>query len=83
MIDAAPPNYFAYLLRLRRAEQDGKWHVTLQDATTGQFMRFESLKDFAVFLAQELGETLRHEPAVSWLPTDQTPTIIEIPLPVN
>jgi hypothetical protein len=73
MTDLTRDNYHAYMLRLWRADENGKWHATLQDPHTGQLLRFDSVESVFVYLQTTLGETVSQEPSVPWLPSEPTP----------
>ena len=48
-------HYQAYLLRLRRNETAVHWRVTLENAHTGEVLRFASEQELMSFLWQLIG----------------------------
>jgi len=50
-------SYQAYLLRLQRGPGSARWRVTVQDAHTGEVMRFASEREMFRFLWQALNAT--------------------------
>jgi hypothetical protein len=45
-------NYYAYLLRIWREDQQSPWRASLQEAHAGQLLNFASLAQLIVFLEQ-------------------------------
>jgi hypothetical protein len=48
-------NYLAYLLRLQRNPTADHWRVTLENAHTGEVLRFASEQELMAFLWQLIG----------------------------
>ena len=48
--------YKAYLLRLRRDEREYVWRATLEDAHTGELLRFATQNEMLRYLLQKLAE---------------------------
>jgi hypothetical protein len=65
------PNYFAYLVRLWRADDQSVWHATLQDPHTGAQFRFETIESLYLFIQQQLGMS----PVPDTLPPPDLPKI--------
>jgi len=47
-----PADYFAYLIRLWRAEPDGPWRASLEDAKTGERLGFADLAQACAYLLE-------------------------------
>ena len=54
----AKREYMAYLLRLWREKQDGSWRATLENAHTGELLRFANQNDMLRYLMQVLAVEL-------------------------
>ncbi len=46
--------YRAYLLRLQRGQSESHWRVTMEDAHTGELLRFTNERDMLRYLMQVL-----------------------------
>lgn len=53
------PDYMSFMLRLYRANDDGKpvWRMSLEPSLTGERRGFASLDDLVEFLRQQMGAT--------------------------
>jgi len=59
--------YKAYLLRLWREQEDGRWRATLENPGSGERAGFATLEELVAFLEAKTGEP------IPFLPTDSTP----------
>ena len=69
--------YKAYLLRLRRDERECMWRATLENAHTGELLRFATQNEMLRYLLQSLTEptdhpTPPHSQHTGGAPTDST-----------
>ena len=53
--------YQAYLLRLQRSSANGEWRATMQNAHTGELLRFANKRDLLRHLMQILMEAIDDE----------------------
>lgn len=51
-------DYRAYLLRFRRREGSASWLASLENAHTGEVLRFATERDLIVYLYQILSQSL-------------------------
>jgi len=53
------PDYISFMLRLYRADDDGKpvWRMSLEPSLAGERRGFASLDDLVEFLRQQMGTT--------------------------
>jgi hypothetical protein len=57
--------YNAYLLRLQRTDATSRWRAVLEDAHTGEILRFASETELLLYLLQKLDTQQKHEKAQS------------------
>jgi hypothetical protein len=57
MPNSSPSNYFAYLVRLWRADKTAGWRAIAQDPHTGHIFHFDSPESLFDFLQQQLSES--------------------------
>ncbi len=55
-MDADPPEYYAYLLRLWRTGPRGPWRASLEDAKTGERIGFGNLSEVFFYLHSKAGD---------------------------
>ncbi len=53
------PDYLAYLVRLWRSAETGRWRVLVQDPHSNQQLRFDSVEGLYHFLQEQSGESPR------------------------
>ena len=69
----ARDQYFSYLMRLWRIENDGDaWRVRLENVETGEVLGFASLEKMTEYL-QSLGREARDPPAVESIDDSEVP----------
>jgi len=62
--------YRAYLLRLWRESQEGRWRATLESPGSGERAGFATLADLVAYLEAATGES------ISILPADEPPAAV-------
>ncbi|MCB9433304.1 MAG: hypothetical protein H6668_15115 [Ardenticatenaceae bacterium] len=56
-------NYQAFLLRLQRAENNGRWRSTLQNVQTGETHHFATEQEMVIHLLSSLAQTINVLPS--------------------
>lgn len=67
-------HYLAYLLRLQRCNKTDHWRVTLENAHTGEVLRFATEQELMSFLWQMIGNGRLHLEAATLYSPDLSAT---------